>query len=102
MLLLRLALLLHAAMVAFAVTALLRANARRLGTIQAPNERASHTVPTPSGGGIGIVAGGTLAAGALILPAPWPLVLGLLLALTVAAVGFTDARAPLPARVRRT
>jgi Fuc2NAc and GlcNAc transferase len=102
MLLLRLALLLLAAIVAFAVTALIRTNARRLGTIQAPNERSSHTVPTPSGGGIGIVAGGTLAAGALILPAPWPLGLGLLLALAVAAIGFTDDRTPLPARVRLT
>lgn len=102
MLLLRLALLLLAAVAAFAVTALIRTNARRLGTIQAPNERSSHTVPTPSGGGIGIVTGGTLATLVLVLPDRWPLGLGVACALAVAAIGFLDDRTPLPARLRLT
>lgn len=100
--LLRLTLLGVAAVVAFAVTALMRRNARRLGTIQAPNERSSHTTPTPSGGGIGIVAGGTVATAALIAPAAWPLGAGAIAALGVAAIGFVDDRTPLPARVRLT
>ena len=98
--LLRLVLLLVAAIVAFAVTALIRRNARRLGTIQAPNDRSSHTVPTPSGGGVGILAGGTIATAALIAPDPWPLAIGGLAALAVAAIGFIDDRTPLPARLR--
>jgi Fuc2NAc and GlcNAc transferase len=35
-------------------------HATRLGVVQDPNERSSHERPTPSGGGLGIVAGGTL------------------------------------------
>ena len=100
--LLRLILLGVAAAVAFAVTALMRRNARRLGTIQAPNERSSHIIPTPSGGGIGIVAGGTIAIAALTVPAAWPLGIGTIAALAVAAIGFVDDRTPLPARVRLT
>jgi len=100
--LLRLILLMLAAAVAFAVTALVRGNARRLGTIQAPNERSSHTIPTPSGGGLGIVAGGTVATTALIVEAVWPLGIGVLAALAVAAIGFIDDRTPLPAQMRLT
>ena len=100
--LLRLILLGVAAAVAFAVTALMRRNARLLGTIQAPNERSSHTIPTPSGGGIGIVAGGTIAIAALTAPAAWPLGVGVIAALAIAAIGFVDDRTPLPARVRLT
>src|SRR3569623_1969188 len=100
--LLRLVLLLLAAIVAFAVTALVRRNARRLGTIQTPNERSSHTIPTPSGGGLGIVAGGTIATAGLIAASAWPLGIGALAALAVAAIGFIDDRTPLPARIRLT
>src|SRR3569623_2202688 len=100
--LLRLILLGVAAAVAFAVTAVVRANSRRLGTIQAPIERSSHTIPTPSGGGLGIVAGGTIATAALIALTAWPLAVGVIAALAVAAIGFLDDRTPLPARLRLT
>src|SRR3569832_653587 len=100
--LLRLVLLVLAAIVAFAVTALVRRNARRLGSIQTPNERSSHTIPTPSGGGLGIVAGGTIATAGLIASADWPLGAGVVAALAIAAIGFIDDRTPLPARVRLT
>src|SRR3569623_1024883 len=100
--LLRLILLGDAAAVAFAVTAIVRANARRLGTDQAPNERSSHTIPTPSGGGLGIVAGGTIATAGLIATAAWPFATGVIAALAVAAIGFLDDRTPLPARARLT
>ena len=98
--LLRLVLLLLAAVVAFAVTALVRRNARRLGTIQTPNERSSHTIPTPSGGGLGIVAGGTVATAAMIFETPWQMTYGVAAALAIAALGFVDDRTPLPARLR--
>ena len=100
--LLRFILLGVAAAVAFGVTALVRANARRLGTSQSPNERSSHTIPTPSGGGLGIVAGGTIATAALIALTAWPLAVGVIAALAVAAIGFLDDRTPLPARLRLT
>lgn len=94
------AILVLAALAAFLVTAQVRRNARRLGVIQAPNERSSHTVPTPSGGGVGIVFGGTIATAAAIAPSPWPLGLGLLVAIAIAVIGFVDDRRPLPARFR--
>jgi Fuc2NAc and GlcNAc transferase len=98
--LLDLAATLVAAVAAFAATTSVRRNARRLGVIQAPNERSSHTIPTPSGGGVGIVFGGTIACASAIAPSPWPLGLGLEIALAIAAIGFVDDRRPLPARYR--
>ena len=89
-----------AALAAFAATTSVRRNAQRLGVIQAPNARSSHTTPTPSGGGLGIVFGGTVATAAAIAPSPWPLGIGLLIALAIAAIGFLDDRRPLPARYR--
>jgi UDP-N-acetylmuramyl pentapeptide phosphotransferase/UDP-N-acetylglucosamine-1-phosphate transferase len=56
-----------------------------------PNERSSHTVPTPRGGGIGIVAGltaGLLVAGLCGAPVPhWRILVGTVL---VAVTGFID------------
>lgn len=45
---------------------LLRRHAEKIGLISDPNHRSSHTIPTPHGGGIGIVIAGV--ASALILP----------------------------------
>jgi Fuc2NAc and GlcNAc transferase len=95
-----LAILVVVALAAYGATALIRRNAQRLGVVQSPNARSSHTIPTPSGGGIGIVLGGSLATAAAALTQPWPNVLVLVTALLVAAVGFYDDRRPLPARVR--
>ena len=51
-----------AAAIASCVAAwLVRRNARRLGVMQTPNARSSHSIPTPGGGGVGIVLGGSLA-----------------------------------------
>lgn len=81
---------------------LVRRHALNLGLVQLPNHRSSHQVPTPTGGGIGIVIGVT-AAGLLagfmgLIAWRWPLTLAL--ALPLAAVGFIDDRRPVPARLR--
>src|SRR5690606_21374837 len=64
------------------------------------NSRSSHTRPTPSGGGLGIVAGGTLGAALAVWASPWPLGLVVVLALAMALVGFLDDRTGLPVAVR--
>jgi UDP-N-acetylmuramyl pentapeptide phosphotransferase/UDP-N-acetylglucosamine-1-phosphate transferase len=68
-----------------------------------PNARSSHTVPTPRGGGLGLVAA-ALTGLALFatLDADAPASLASLGALTgaMAALGFLDDRRPLPARLR--
>jgi Fuc2NAc and GlcNAc transferase len=94
------ALLVIAAVAAYAATSLIRRNATRLGVVQSPYARSSHSIPTPSGGGVGIVLGGSIATAAAALTQPWPNILVLVTALLVAAVGFYDDRRPLPARVR--
>jgi Fuc2NAc and GlcNAc transferase len=98
--LLSLAIAVVAAAVAFTVTALVRRNAVRLGVVQAPNARSSHTVPTPSGGGVGIVAGGSIVLAVAATRAPFPALWLLIIAGAIAAVGFVDDRRPLPALFR--
>ena len=98
--LLDLAVLLIVALAAFVATALIRRNAQRLGIVQSPNARSSHSVPTPSGGGVGIVVGGTIATAVAAAGAPMPYAVILVVALIVAAIGFTDDRKPIAARFR--
>src|SRR5690606_33080881 len=89
-----------AALAAFAVTAIVRRNAGALGLVAEPNARSSHTVPTPSGGGVGIVAGGVLGGILVVSGEPWPAAVLLAAALLIAAIGFLDDRRPLPAVAR--
>ena len=89
-----------AALASFTAAWAVRRNAVRLGLIQTPNERSSHTIPTPGGGGVGIVLGGSIATLAAAVTAPWPNLLLLVLALCVAAIGFYDDRKPIAARYR--
>jgi Fuc2NAc and GlcNAc transferase len=100
MLLIGLVVAILAAGIAFAVTAWVRRNAVAMSLMQQPNNRSSHTVATPGGGGIGIVAGGSLAA---LLAVAWlgmvPLVV-LSLSLLVTALGFIDDRSPVAASIR--
>jgi Fuc2NAc and GlcNAc transferase len=89
-----------AGLVSAAAIALVRRNAGRLGLVAAPNGRSSHTRPTPTGGGIGIILGSLLAG----LPALRDdfrtagtlLVTGLAFAL----LGLCDDIRPLPAPFR--
>ena len=87
-----------AGLVSLAVTWLIYRNAGRLGVVQDPNARSSHVRPTPSGGGLGIVAGGSLAASVAIWSLPGPAFVVAVLSLFVAAKLFrweADEKLPL-------
>jgi UDP-N-acetylmuramyl pentapeptide phosphotransferase/UDP-N-acetylglucosamine-1-phosphate transferase len=74
---------------------------RARGLMDVPNARSSHQIPTPRGGGLGILAGlafGWLVAWRLGMPVPRPeLLIG---ATLIALVGMTDDRYGLPVVVR--
>jgi Fuc2NAc and GlcNAc transferase len=85
------------------LTGLVRKLALSHGVIDVPNERSSHTTPTPRGGGIAI-ASATLGA-VIALAALGKIELRLLAAFVgggamVATVGFIDDRRPLSAGIR--
>lgn len=85
------------------LTALIRRWAVRADLIDRPNERSSHKMPTPRGGGVAIVCAffGALIALWLSDRAAATLTFALLSSgLPVAIVGFLDDRKPLPARWR--
>jgi len=94
---------LAAFVLALVLTAVVRKHAVAHGVLDIPNDRSSHRVPTPRGGGIAI-AMVTVAASIFLL---WrgALDLQLFLALTgggivVAFIGYLDDRSPLSARIR--
>ena len=96
-----LVLLATTALLAWGVAAWVLRRAEELCLVQVPNHRSSHTQPTPSGGGLGIVVAGSLAGIALVLFSGWTLgwfVLGF--AALLAAVGLRDDIQHFPARVR--
>jgi Fuc2NAc and GlcNAc transferase len=75
----------------------------RQGILDHPNERSSHSVPTPRGGGIAIVISSSLAiAGFAVRHQIDPALAGTLIGggLLVAAIGFLDDRRSLPAGIR--
>lgn len=78
--------------------------AQHLRLIQAPNHRSSHEIPTPSGGGLGIVISATALGAALLLHPGMEdgmrLGLFLLTGTMLAAMGLIDDRAHLSARSR--
>lgn len=92
-----------ALVVSFALTLVIKGAAGGLGLIDVPNERSSHAVPTPTGGGLAIVISATAAMGLLaalgIIPTRLFLALGPGGA-AVGLVGFVDDRKSLPARIR--
>ena len=88
------------ALVSLAVSFFVMRNAQYLEVMAKPNERSSHSVPTPSGGGLGIVAGGAVAALSTAMSTPWPTLLVLVAGLVMAAIGFLDDRKPVPATYR--
>lgn len=85
---------------AWAIAELVRRNAGRLRLIQTPNERSSHTVPTPSGGGVGIAVAGTIAGFVSVQQddsyVAWAIVTGAV----AAFVGLIDDRFNLSSRLR--
>lgn len=75
--------------------------AHRWKLIDNPNHRSSHHIPTPSGGGIGLVAASSLTGFYLVVQFSW--FYGgavLLVSLALAGVGLKDDRQPMPASVR--
>jgi len=82
----------------FTVNLIIR-HAGRLGLVQHANQRSSHTHPTPTGGGIGIVLG-TIAGGGVICFSDVLLMELLGLILVMALLGLVDDRWPLPAKLR--
>ena len=67
----------------------------RLGLVDRPSARSSHSRPTPKGGGIGIAAAFLLSAAWLGLPAPFWLPLGLL-----AGLSFRNDQVEIPPKLR--
>jgi Fuc2NAc and GlcNAc transferase len=86
--------------VAFVGTWLLIYFAPQLHPIDRPNERSSHQIPTPRGGGIALVL--AVVAGILTLPGELPLAVrpALYAALPIALLGLIDDRYGLPAHLR--
>jgi UDP-N-acetylmuramyl pentapeptide phosphotransferase/UDP-N-acetylglucosamine-1-phosphate transferase len=87
--------------ISMVVVAASLAYARKRGLLDQPGQRRSHTVPTPRGGGIGIVVAVlacAMPALAILPPSPsWSTVAVLALALlAVATVGWFDDHKPLP------
>ena len=90
-------------LLALVLTGVARKIALAHGVLDVPNDRSSHSAPTPRGGGIAIVL--AMSAAAVVLGWRGILDTNLFLALTgggitVAAVGFLDDRRQLSARVR--
>lgn len=85
------------------LTRWMRAIAATIGAVDRPNERSSHSVPTPRGGGVAIVISSLVAIG--VLTASGIVAMHLFLAIAgggaaVALVGFVDDYRTLSARTR--
>ncbi len=88
---------------AWLLTLLVRRYALHTDLLDHPNERSSHTVPTPRGGGVGIVLSFLaiiLAVGLLGLIEQQLMIAALGAGSMVAMLGFVDDRSSLPARWR--
>lgn len=73
----------------------------RLGQLlDVPNERSSHSVPVPRGGGLAVMAAAALASAAAAMTGSEVLWVPLFVALALAAVGLADDRWSLPGAVR--
>lgn len=85
------------------LTGVARAFALSHDVLDVPNDRSSHSTPTPSGGGVAIVASTIAAASVLSWRGLLDMPLYLALCgggLAIAAVGFLDDRRSLPAGIR--
>jgi Fuc2NAc and GlcNAc transferase len=98
----KLILYLAAVAISTLLTFAIRRFALRSGLLDIPNQRSSHSVPTPRGGGLAIVL--TTSVGIWVLElwgvVPLPLLLALLGGILVAFVGFIDDRRPTPTVIR--
>lgn len=85
------------------LTGAVRGYALRKQLLDIPNERSSHSVPTPRGGGVGLVAAFILGLGSAVwlglLPA-WDAAVLAVPGLAVASIGFADDHGHIAARWR--
>ena len=86
--------------VAFATALFIRWRARKLGVMAEVNERSSHTVPTPSSGGVGIVLAASLAGIFVAIPYPVEIYPVIVAGVMIAIIGYFDDRKPIAARWR--
>jgi Fuc2NAc and GlcNAc transferase len=89
-----------AGLLSLSVSALICRYAEKLRLVQHPNERSSHVIPTPGGGGIGIVLGGTLGGAFAMWSMPGSAFVVVVLALALGLVGLIDDRRQIPAGAR--
>ena len=91
-----------AAIITFLCCALLIRRAHKWDLIDSPNHRSSHTTPTPSGGGIGLVLAGSSTGLYLLLTQKLSFQNGIVLVISciLAAVGLLDDLKPMPASWR--
>jgi UDP-N-acetylmuramyl pentapeptide phosphotransferase/UDP-N-acetylglucosamine-1-phosphate transferase len=92
---------LAALVVAFGIVRSTIAYAHRRGMLDEPGRRRSHTIPTPRGGGLGIVAGALVGMTAALLSLPAAPATAVVVALfvgtvAVAAIGWWDDHGSLP------
>ena len=77
--------------------------ARKRSILDIPNDRSSHTIPTPRGGGMAIVVAFLLSLPVFLLTGDigWPFAVAMLgAAIIVALIGFADDHGGVPARYR--
>ena len=85
------------------IVGLVRRYAIRRDVLDHPGERSSHSIPTPRGGGAGLVAAWLLVIIPIILKGwhgSWPLLLGLCGTVAVAIIGWLDDHGGLAVRSR--
>src|ERR1041384_5775316 len=85
-----------AAAAAFVASLLIVPLIKRVAVLDVPNDRSSHDVPKPRGGGIAIVVA-TIAGAAILVPHTWPL---LVAAGVIALFGWIDDVNDLSAAIR--
>lgn len=94
-----------AALLAGGLVGVVRRYALRRALLDVPTERSSHAVPTPRGGGLGLVAAAlAVAICVLVLErrGSWPMTAALVGVVAVAAIGWRDDHASLPVAPRMT
>ena len=90
-------------LLAFAMTYFMRAYALKKNIIDNPNERSSHSIPTPRGGGVAVVCSYLLALAVLIYSQQLSVYIGLTLmaaGFVVALLGFLDDRGHINSMLR--
>jgi Fuc2NAc and GlcNAc transferase len=89
-----------AGLLSLGVNWLICRHAERLRLVQQPNERSSHAVPTPGGGGVGIMLGGTLGGAWAMWSMPGSAFVVVVLAFVLGLIGLVDDRQHIPAGAR--